>query len=131
MSFWVWGANNYGQLGLGTNTEQENVPVQNTLLSIHCDDCRQIAGGGGHTLVLDTGGALHVAGWNLAGQLGLGHETSVNTFTRVNIVENIVAVAAGWDFSLLLSDNGDVFSCGSNSFGQLGQLLQFNFVNKT
>nr|XP_058161648.1 secretion-regulating guanine nucleotide exchange factor isoform X2 [Dasypus novemcinctus] len=29
-------------------------------------------------------------------------------------------VACGWDFTIILTENGQVLSCGSNSFGQLG-----------
>ncbi|KAH0620943.1 hypothetical protein JD844_021860, partial [Phrynosoma platyrhinos] len=32
-------------------------------------------------------------------------------------------VACGWDFTIVLAGGGQVFSCGSNSFGQLGHSL--------
>lgn len=34
---------------------------------------------------------------------------------------NVKSVAAGQNFSLVLLENGDVYSFGNNSFGQLGQ----------
>ena len=123
-NIWAWGANNYGQLGLGTMTEQENTPVIVSSLPVEPADCRQIVGGGGHTLMLDHDGRVHGTGWNHVGQLGLGHTEPVNVFTKLDLGhdQKIVSLAAGWDFSLLLTEDGDVYSCGSNTFGQLGQL---------
>lgn len=121
MRLWVWGANNYGQLGLGTFTEQENRPVM--VRAPPCDpgDIVRLAGGGGHTLLLDRAGAVYSTGWNSAGQLGLGHTQPVSVFTKVDsICDKVVEIAAGWDFSIFLTEHGEVFTCGSNSFGQLG-----------
>merc|ERR1712012_394561 len=122
-NIWAWGANNYGQLGLATVSEQENSPVK-VVTSLLGEDCRQIVGGGGHTLMLCHDGSVHGTGWNHVGQLGLGHTNPVTQFTKLDPGsygdQKIVSLAAGWDFSLLLTDHGDVYSCGSNTFGQLG-----------
>jgi len=86
--------------------------------------CRQIVGGGGHTLMLGHDGSVHGTGWNHVGQLGQGHTDPVTQFTKLDLTfcgdTKIVSLAAGWDFSLLLTEHGDVYSCGSNTFGQLG-----------
>jgi len=119
MTLWAWGANSHGQLGLGTNSEQECVPIE---VSDHPDlDQVNIVGGGGHTLLADKGGRLFVTGWNKAGQLGLGHTKETTLFTQVEFQERVELLAAGWDFSLLTTETGDVYSCGSNAFGQLGK----------
>ena len=124
-NIWAWGANNYGQLGLATMSEQENCPVK-IVTSVPGELCRQIVGGGGHTLMLGHDGSVHGTGWNHVGQLGLGHTDPVTQFTKLDLTfcgdTKIVSLAAGWDFSLLLTEHGDVYSCGSNTFGQLGQL---------
>ena len=124
-NIWAWGANNYGQLGLATMSEQENCPVK-LVTSLSGDLCRQIVGGGGHTLMLGHDGSVHGTGWNHVGQLGLGHSHPVTQFTKLDLGfcgdQKVDSLAAGWDFSLLLTDQGDVYSCGSNTFGQLGQL---------
>ena len=129
MRFWAWGANNYGQLGLGTLTEQENRPVMVRALPLDPGDIVRVAGGGGHTLLLDRAGAVYSSGWNSVGQLGLGHTQPVSVFTKVDsFCDNIVEIAAGWDFSIFLTEHGEVFTCGNNSFGQLGSLQNRFFL---
>ena len=116
---WSWGANSYGQLGLGTVSEQEETPRPVTTGV----ECHQIVGGGGHTVMIDSGGGLHVTGWNNVGQLGLGHTDQVLEFTPLELSETVTQVSCGWDFTLVLTESGQVYSCGNNSFGQLGRLL--------
>ncbi|XP_033619987.1 secretion-regulating guanine nucleotide exchange factor isoform X5 [Fukomys damarensis] len=68
------------------------------------------------------GGGLFVCGLNKDGQLGLGHTEDVLCFTLCKSLGGcpIQQVACGWDFTIILTENGQVLSCGSNSFGQLG-----------
>ena len=113
---WAWGANSYGQLGLGHASEQE--PQPRVVAGVAAPAL--VAGGGGHTLLVDGAGAVHGCGWNSAGQLGLGHTRAVTSFTRLPLDTGVRHVAAGWDFSVLVTERGEVFTCGSNTFGQLG-----------
>ena len=55
MELWAWGANNYGQLGLGQVNEQCNEPVQ-VPLPIEMKGILTMATGGGHTMLVDTNG---------------------------------------------------------------------------
>ncbi|XP_023321398.1 secretion-regulating guanine nucleotide exchange factor isoform X5 [Eurytemora carolleeae] len=112
---YAWGANNYGQLGLGYISEQEEIPKH---VNIEHEFVK-IIGGGGHTLALDSDGNLFVCGWNRFGQLGIESDENLTRFTRTD-VSGVVDVAAGWDFSLLLLQDGTVLSAGSNKFFQLG-----------
>uniref|UniRef100_A0A8D2JI69 Secretion regulating guanine nucleotide exchange factor n=1 Tax=Varanus komodoensis TaxID=61221 RepID=A0A8D2JI69_VARKO len=83
---------------------------------------KSIAGGGGHSVVLTETGELFLCGQNNDGQLGLGHTEDVMHFTLCTSLTGcpVMQVACGWDFTIILAENGQVFSCGSNSFGQLG-----------
>lgn len=127
MEVWAWGANNYGQLGVDSRCEQIDSPKKISLPS-ECTiiNVCQIAGGGGHTLLVANSQRLYGTGWNNRGQLGLSNQhKDVETFVEVNFMENskgkaINKIACGWDFSLILLSDGTVFGCGSNSFGQLG-----------
>uniref|UniRef100_A0A673UVD4 Secretion regulating guanine nucleotide exchange factor n=1 Tax=Suricata suricatta TaxID=37032 RepID=A0A673UVD4_SURSU len=67
-------------------------------------------------------GGLFVCGLNKDGQLGLGHTEDVLYFTTCRSLLGcpVQQVACGWDFTIILTENGQVLSCGSNSFGQLG-----------
>ncbi|XP_062054072.1 secretion-regulating guanine nucleotide exchange factor isoform X4 [Lepus europaeus] len=119
-ALFAWGANSYGQLGLG---HKEDVLLPQQLNDFCKSKCiRRITGGGGHSAVVTDGGGLFVCGLNKDGQLGLGHTEDVLYFTPCNSLLGcpIQQVACGWDFTILLTENGQVLSCGSNSFGQLG-----------
>uniref|UniRef100_A0A8C9PUR6 Secretion regulating guanine nucleotide exchange factor n=1 Tax=Spermophilus dauricus TaxID=99837 RepID=A0A8C9PUR6_SPEDA len=114
------GANSYGQLGLG---HKEDVLLPQQLNDFCKPECvRRITGGGGHSAIITDGGGLFVCGLNKDGQLGLGHTEDVLYFTLCKSLLGcpIQQVACGWDFTIILTENGQVLSCGSNSFGQLG-----------
>ena len=120
----AWGANSYGQLGLGHSTELEATPCRVPPFGDSSEPPRAVVGGGGHTLALDSAGNLFACGWNRFGQLGLdAAEEHVTVLQRVESVGGVVAdIAGGWDFSLVLLDNGTVLGSGSNRYGQLGRL---------
>ncbi|XP_063107842.1 secretion-regulating guanine nucleotide exchange factor isoform X3 [Cavia porcellus] len=119
-ALFAWGANSYGQLGLG---HKEDILLPQQLTDFCEPGCvRKIAGGGGHSVIVTDGGDLFVCGLNKDGQLGLGHTEDVVYFTFCKSLGGcpIQQVACGWDFTIMLTENGQVLSCGSNSFGQLG-----------
>ncbi|TLD32470.1 BTB/POZ-like protein [Venturia nashicola] len=79
-----------------------------------------------HTVILtdDPESNVYVCGHGPGGRLGVGDET-----TRYQCVcveggalarKKIVTVALGQNHTLALSDQGEIFSWGSNGFGQLG-----------
>ncbi|XP_076970273.1 secretion-regulating guanine nucleotide exchange factor isoform X8 [Tamandua tetradactyla] len=119
-ALFAWGANSYGQLGLG---HKEDLLLPQQLNDFCQPGCvRSITGGGGHSAVVTDGGVLFVCGLNKEGQLGLGHTEDVLYFTPCLPLLGcpIQQVACGWDFTIILTESGQVLSCGSNSFGQLG-----------
>ena len=59
-----WGANSYGQLGLGYDSEQENLPKRVETTSARFV---KLTGGGGHTLAVTEDGRLFGCGWNQVG----------------------------------------------------------------
>lgn len=119
-ALFAWGANSYGQLGLG---HKEDVLLPQQLSEFCKPGCvKRITGGGGHSAIVTDQGSLFVCGLNKDGQLGLGHTEEVLYFTLCKSLLGcpIQQVACGWDFTIILTKNGQVLSCGSNSFGQLG-----------
>ncbi|XP_076450340.1 secretion-regulating guanine nucleotide exchange factor-like isoform X2 [Babylonia areolata] len=84
---------------------------------------RVITGGGGHTLIVAADGSLWVCGSNSHGQLGLGHREDVAVLTKVPspTLPRITHVSGGWDFTVACSEEGDVYTWGSNAFHQLGR----------
>ncbi len=69
-SLWAWGDNNYGQLGDGTNTNQN----QPTLIDA-ATNWQSITAGEGHSMAIKTDGTLWAWGRNYLGQLGDGANT--------------------------------------------------------
>ena len=139
MEIWAWGANNYGQLGIGSKCEQIDKPMKISPPSnLKLDGGRfQIAGGGGHTLLTDNDNKrLFGAGWNNKGQLGIANNNAdVEHFEEIDVECNkerkrIMKLACGWDFSVLLYEDGTVFVCGSNAFGQIGLGEELKGVSK-
>ena len=66
---------------------------------------------------------MFACGMNACGQLGLGDTTDRNTFTAVPALpDGKVAkqVIAGGCHTMILAEDGRVFVCGNNYYGQLG-----------
>ena len=82
-----------------------------------------VACGSQHTVLLSRAGRLFSFGRSLEGQLGIGTRTSTKVPTLVTALQDdcVLAVAAGADFTMALTDSGTVFGWGSNTSGQLGK----------
>ncbi len=112
-----WGGNIDGQLGNNT-TNDSYVPVGVLNLS----KVRQVAAGDEHSLALTKDGKVYAWGEDFVGQLGNG-TTSDHVLVPVlvgGLPNNIVAVAAGYGYSLALTQDGKVYAWGANESGQLG-----------
>nr|XP_046250420.1 secretion-regulating guanine nucleotide exchange factor [Scatophagus argus] len=115
-----WGANSYGQLGQG-DVEDRSDPRLSDTTALQNKPVRALSGGGGHTVVVTENGEVFVCGQNHRGQLGLGHKADISTLQCCpGLSQRVTKVSCGWDFTLLLTDCGQVLACGSNAFGQLG-----------
>ena len=118
-SVWAWGYNIYGQLG-NNNTSNSSTPVQVSGLS--GKTITAVAGGLGHSLALDSDGNVWTWGANYSGQLGDGSTDRSGIPVKVSDLSGntIIAIAAGYDHSLALDTNGNVWTWGYNNTGQLG-----------
>lgn len=119
----AWGQNEFGQCGTkGGNT----IPVHYTPQSVNFDqyyrpNIQSVSAGGGHTSFVDDIGRMFVCGKNNQGQLGLG--TYINEFTPyyvTRIPDKIVEAACGDEHSVVLTQNGEIYTMGCNNRGQLG-----------
>lgn len=117
---WAWGDNFYGQLGNGTlsNHPDSSIPVQVPDLT----GVVSIAAGYAHSLALKSDGTIWAWGTNTYGQLG--DESTTTRFTPVQVSvltdHDVVAIAAGYAYSLALKSDGTVWAWGNNSYGELG-----------
>ena len=114
---WSHGSNQSGQLGAGQIIACV-APLRVDLFH----KALQASGGGHHSLVLTHSGGILSFGHGSSGQLGLGDTSLRRLPCRVPIPggEVAVAVAAGGDFSLVLTETGELFGFGSLNYGVLG-----------
>ena len=120
----TWGNNGEGQLGNGSTSESP-VPLAVPGLS----NVVAISAGSEHTLALLSNGTVMAWGGNYYGQLGLGSSTGPEdcsgapcskTPLLVPGLSNVIAISAGYDFSLALLADGTVMAWGSDDYGQIG-----------
>jgi alpha-tubulin suppressor-like RCC1 family protein len=121
-SLWLWGLNNYGQLGLGDSTV---VAERTTPTRLGVDtNWSLIAAGRYHTIALKTNRTLWLWGYNQYGQLGLGDSGSPaanrNTPTQISSDTDWAEITAGFYHTIACKTNGTIYSWGNNIYGQLG-----------
>lgn len=137
LSLKCWGANNAGQLGIGTasNVGGTNGQMGDLLAVTELGTTRtvaEIATGYNHTCALLDDGSIKCFGNNSNGQLGLGHTTArgdgsfemgdlLKTITPpVRTPSNLVTdISIGNDFGCAVVD-AKVRCWGKNNYGQLG-----------
>ena len=115
-NLWSWGRNNYAQLCLG-NKESQTKPQKTPYSNIS-----KISTGSLHSLFQNVKGEFFACGKNASGECGLGHFDSpqITPSLVLNVPSNIVHFICGYDINLFLDSEGNVFSCGDNSYGSLG-----------
>ncbi|MBK9338120.1 MAG: HYR domain-containing protein [Lewinellaceae bacterium] len=116
-TLWAWGDNLFGQLGNGTNNDQ------NQLVKIGAaNDWRQLAKGSvsQHSMAIKNDGSLWAWGRNDYGQLGIGNNSYQLTPQQVGSDLDWTMVAVGKSHTLALRTNGTLWACGNNNYGELG-----------
>ena len=127
---YCFGSNNYSQCTGTSNPLQipkyinkslfiDNNGIQNIIKHIAC--------GSHFTLALTANGRVWGWGSNLFGQLGYSKKLEGDVIATPKLIispllehKSIVNISCGANHSLFLSNKGDLFSLGSNLFGQLG-----------
>ena len=123
-TLWGWGGNNVGQLnydvapisGPGRRSFREIEIMQNI---------SAVSVGGYHTAAIMTDGSLWTWGSNSHGQLGNGKQTAGIYPTPPNpyptwIMNDVAMVVAGTFYTMAITNDGNLFAWGDNTFGQLG-----------
>ena len=115
-----WGSNNYGQLGIGSNTILKNSPQTIPLGSGRT--AMSVSAGDSHTCALLDDGSVKCWGWNSFSQLGIGSNTAQNSPQTVSLGSGRTAVmiSAGENHNCVILDDGSVKCWGWNTNGQLG-----------
>ena len=122
----------FGQCGYG-QPEDADFPRKIIFNDKNLNKIIDIKCGGEHTLFLSDTGRVYACGHGYFGQLGLGNNKNVKTPILVHSLtnKNIIEIAAGWSHSLVLTDDGYVYSAGCGKFGELGLGENKNRYNYT
>ena len=125
---YTWGWNQYGQLGNGATTNSRiPVAVVTTGTSLAGKVVSQIAAGNAHALAMTDDGTVYTWGWNQHGQLG--NNSTINSSLPVIVKTTgtplagkmITQIASGGSpNSLVLANDGTMYTWGWNRYGQLG-----------
>ena len=79
-----------------------------------------IVGFHNNSFVKDKADIIRGCGYNEYGQLGLGDTTNRSVFTKVEGIINVKRVSCGYNFTMLVMEDGTVKGCGLNTSYQLG-----------
>eukprot|EP00029_Vermamoeba_vermiformis_P013152 TRINITY_DN8072_c0_g1_i1.p1 TRINITY_DN8072_c0_g1~~TRINITY_DN8072_c0_g1_i1.p1 ORF type:complete len:340 (+),score=28.89 TRINITY_DN8072_c0_g1_i1:48-1067(+) len=120
---YAWGQCDSGQLGLcedmGAEAHQSEPKEIGDLLN---NKIIAIDANADQSFAVTNEGLVYSWGDGAKGQLGQGNRlpSFKPKLVEALVTKRIIAIATGFDHTLALSEDGDVYSWGSNSYGQLG-----------
>lgn len=126
-SLYVWGLDQYYQLGMEPNAEEETkyytagyVEEPTKLM----DDVAEVSAGRHMSaMALKTDGTVYAWGNNTSGAVGCGEDKQdEDGFVKepVQVLDGCAAIASGNGHSLAIKTNGDLYAWGNNAYKQLG-----------
>eukprot|EP01080_Neovahlkampfia_damariscottae_P004914 gene4915-8503_t len=116
-SVYSFGGTDSGSTGLGCVSCIFKTPTKITSLS--SEVIIQISTSFEHSLFLSIDGLIFSTGKNSNGELGLGDFVMSSVPKFVNISKKVTKISTGYAHSIFISE-GDTYSFGSNTYGQLG-----------
>ena len=122
----------FGQCGYGY-PEDTPTPKKITFNDESSIKIIDIKCGGEHSMFLSNNGKVYTCGHGYFGQLGLGNNKNVKSPIIVQSLTNkiVLEIGAGWSHSLVLTDEGNIYSAGCGKFGELGLGENTNRYNYT
>ncbi|MBK7829347.1 hypothetical protein [Nannocystis sp.] len=127
---WCWGSNVNLSLGIGKTGIPPECPNSDEYgyLSVPAKtisfgaDIRQLVAGDAFSCLLTESGTVHCWGLNNSGQLGLSRNDpqELKEPTEVKIDKTITQISARRSTTCALTEDGEVWCWGDNSYGQAG-----------
>ena len=116
-NLYTFGFNNNGQLGTEPKLSRSFPKEIDSLRNVDFVEC-----GGEFVISKTLDNNVYVWGANKHGQLGTGDtESKMFPFKLESFKESIADIKCGMNHTLILTNNQEIFSCGSNQFGKLGR----------
>ncbi len=133
-SLWMWGNNDYGQLG---NNQQGDTIFNSQIYQFSpikvMDEVVAVSCGNRHTAVIKTDSSLWLFGSNEYGQIGnnyVGDATRDPTLYKdnpypiqtvpVKVMDEVIAVSCGGEYTAAVKKDGTLWTWGKNQYGELG-----------
>ena len=114
-----WGANHYGELGLGTSGGSYYADARTPLQVTGLSDITSVAAGFFHNYALTEDGHVWAWGSGWQGQLGVGWKGGGYTPMELSLTD-VIEIAAGARHGVALKSDGTVWTWGWNNYGQIG-----------
>ncbi len=112
---YVWGRNNYYQLGNSTDIFVTSPKIINSITN-----AIKIASGNNNCFVITQDKNSYSWGLNANGECGIGSYTNKITITKTKFLTDVIEIKAGKNHTVALKSTGEVFVTGSNLYGELG-----------
>jgi alpha-tubulin suppressor-like RCC1 family protein len=116
---YAWGCNNFGQLGLGHESNQENPTLVDWQPS-GSSKLKSVHSGAYFSSALTADGRLFMWGCNSDYQCGLGTAAPQPLPTEISFPSPVTHITCGYDFAMASTKSGEIFGWGRNSEGELG-----------
>lgn len=110
----AWGANNFGQLGIGTTS-----PASSPTMIGALENIKSVVSTEDRSFAFDINGNLWAWGKNTYGGLGDGTKISRNTPVKLAI-SDVISISGDEDSTVAIKKDGSVWTWGRNSTGDLG-----------
>ncbi|KAK8765298.1 hypothetical protein V5799_032092 [Amblyomma americanum] len=120
---YVWGSNKNFTLGLASEQSPKDPEVLESFrrdgISVQKVEMQKF-----HSVFLTNAGDVYVCGHGLGGRLGLNSEKTTLSVTQLPLSKvakgRCTDIASGQDHTVLLMEDGQVLTCGLNTYHQLG-----------
>ncbi|KAF9434396.1 hypothetical protein BGZ76_008095 [Entomortierella beljakovae] len=130
--------NEKGQLGLGDTAPHPypvKLPTVFTTIGKKTVNVKFVDGavGRNHTILIAENGAVYGAGDNKMGQLGNANHKDHTSLVHITSLgkEKGASVSCGADFTMVLSDKGQLWAFGSPEYGQLGNKTNGQYLQQS
>lgn len=114
-----WGKNEYGQLGLGHQSQQLKLSTP-TEIKLTGKKVNHIFAGEDHAGCITEEGEAYLWGYGIDGRLGNKSKMNMNTPTKLKL-SNIKKISCGGHHTAILTREGDLYMCGNGRDGELGR----------